>query len=97
MLFRSVAAERHLFPGRELQAAVCAEVNHRVGSEAVLRPEVGADVGVGRIIGLLEFFASAFLQKNSIFFLSDDLIIKVNCLCSIFKVNYHQRVGILMR
>ena len=43
-----VAAERHLFPGRELQAAVCAEVNHRVGSEAVLRPEVGADVGVGR-------------------------------------------------
>ena len=25
-----------------------AEVNHRVGSEAVLRPEVGADVGVGR-------------------------------------------------
>ncbi|WP_218970519.1 hypothetical protein, partial [Haemophilus sp. HMSC068C11] len=52
---------------------------------------------VGRIIGLSEFFASAFLQKNSIFLLSDDLIIKVNCLCSIFKVNYHQRVSILMR
>ena len=46
---------------------------------------------MGRIIGLSEFFASAFLQKNSIFLLPDDLIIKVNCLCSTFKVNYPKK------
>jgi hypothetical protein len=46
---------------------------------------------VGRIIGISSIFASAFLQKNSIFLLPDYLIIKANCLCSTFKVNYFQR------